>query len=153
MTPPPEVRTGLPPEPGPQRSDRTARRSAGRLPSLAPPALGGVDAIDASSLAFLVSGAVEDARNQEEELERLIMLLNEGRAVPHPMRTESERGLPQVGDECGCITSSSVENVINTKQFMKLHLSAIGTTQTLQPKIIPCLVEFYEKRSRIYLNF
>ena len=54
--PPPWVRPGLPPEPAPQRSDRTVRRSSGdSLPQLVTPSLAGAagEAVDFATLAFL----------------------------------------------------------------------------------------------------
>ena len=56
MTPPPEARPGLPPEPRPQRSDRTVRHSSGASPSLSPPQLADAvgDAVDQASVDFLL---------------------------------------------------------------------------------------------------
>ena len=54
--PPPGVRPGLPLEPGPERSDRTLRRSAGDgLPHLALPSLASSarEAVDSATLAFV----------------------------------------------------------------------------------------------------
>ena len=55
-TPPPGERPGLPLEPGPQRSDRTVRRSSGdSLPTLALPVLAGSagEAVDGAALRRL----------------------------------------------------------------------------------------------------
>ena len=71
-TPHPGERPGLPPEPGPQRSDRTVRRSSGdNLPTLALPVLAGSagEVVDSSSLRFLTASALK-ARREEEEEER-----------------------------------------------------------------------------------
>ena len=71
-TPHPGERPGLPSEPGPQRSDRTVRRSSGdNLPTLALPALAGSagEVVDSSSLRFLTASALK-ARREEEEEER-----------------------------------------------------------------------------------
>ena len=71
--PPPGVLLGLPQEPGPQRSDRTLRRSAGdALPQLATPSLASSasEAVEASVLAFSLSLSVaggEGARGAEGE--------------------------------------------------------------------------------------
>ena len=63
-TPPPGVRPGSLAEPGPQRSDRTVRRSSGdSLPTLALPSL----AVDSSALRFLTASALEAKRKLEEE--------------------------------------------------------------------------------------
>ena len=61
------------PEPVPQRSDRTVRRFAGAaLPTPGLPVLAGAlgEAVDPSSLSFLVRRAVEDRKREEEEKER-----------------------------------------------------------------------------------
>ena len=71
-TPPPGERPGLLLEPGPQRSDRTVRRSSGdNLPTLALPVLAGSagEVVDSSSLRFLTASALK-ARREEEEEER-----------------------------------------------------------------------------------
>ena len=72
-TPPPRERPGILPEPVPQRSDRTVRRFAGAaLPTPGLPVLAGAlgEAVDPSSLSFLVRRAVEDRKREEEEKER-----------------------------------------------------------------------------------
>ena len=72
-TPPPGERPGILPEPVPQRSDRTVRRFAGAaLPTPGLPVLVGAlgEAVDPSSLSFLVRRAVEDRKREEEEKER-----------------------------------------------------------------------------------
>ena len=58
-TPPPGVRPGSLCDPGPQRSDRTVRRSSGEVPLLAVPVLAGGDGVDGTALSFLVRRAVE----------------------------------------------------------------------------------------------
>ena len=71
-TPPPGERPGILAEPGPQRSDRTVRRSAGNsLPTPGLPVLAGAsgEAVDSSTLSFLVQLAVKD-RKREEAKER-----------------------------------------------------------------------------------
>ena len=70
-TPPPGVRPGSLSDPGPQRSDRTVRRSSGEVPLLAVPVLAG-DGVDGTALSFLVRRAVEDRKRgggegEEEE--------------------------------------------------------------------------------------
>ena len=71
-TPPPGVRPGSLCDPGPQRSDRTVRRSPGdSLPTLALPILAGSagEVVDSSSLRFLTASALK-ARREEEEKEK-----------------------------------------------------------------------------------
>ena len=68
--PPPGKRPGILPEPGPQRSDRTVRRSTGAaLPTPGLPVLAGAlgEAVDTSALRFLAAAALEDLRKLEEE--------------------------------------------------------------------------------------
>ena len=62
----PGVRPGSLSDPGPQRSDRTVRRSSGEVPLLAVPVLAGGDGVD----GFLVRRAVEDRKREEEKKER-----------------------------------------------------------------------------------
>ena len=68
-TPPPGERPGLLAEPGPQRSDRTVRRSSGETPLLmvASLAAAAADVVDAATLSFLTAQALEDRRKEEEE--------------------------------------------------------------------------------------
>ena len=70
-TPPPGERPGCLPDPGPQRSDRTVRHSAGEAPSLLPPLLAdaAADVVDHSSLAFLLRASLRQRRKEEEEEE------------------------------------------------------------------------------------
>ena len=71
--PPSRERPGLPPEPRPQRSDRTMRRSSGdNLPTLALPVLAGSagEVVDSSSLRFLTASALKARREEEEEKEK-----------------------------------------------------------------------------------
>ena len=71
-TPPPGERPGLLLEPGPQRSDRTVRRSSGdNLPTLALPVLAGSagEAVDASSLRYLSAAArLDQSRQRAQQL-------------------------------------------------------------------------------------
>ena len=56
---------------GPQRSDRTVRRSAGDgLPTLASPSLAGSagEAVDAGTLSFLTAQALEAKRKEEQKV-------------------------------------------------------------------------------------
>ena len=69
-TPPPGVRPGSLCDPGPQRSDRTVRRSSGEVPLLAVPVLAGGDGVDGTALSFLVRRAVEDRKREKEEKEK-----------------------------------------------------------------------------------
>ena len=67
--PHPGERPGCLVDPGPQRSDRTVRRSAGDgLPTPGLPVLAGAsgEAVDASTLSFLTAKALEDTRKEEE---------------------------------------------------------------------------------------
>ena len=61
MTPPSGERPGCLSDPGPQRSDRTVRRSAGEAPALSPPSLADAasDVVDHSSLAFLLRSVAQ----------------------------------------------------------------------------------------------
>ena len=70
-TPPPGERPGCLPDPGPQRSDRTVRHSAGEAPSLLPPSLAdaAADVVDHSSSAFLLKASLRQRRKEEEEEE------------------------------------------------------------------------------------
>ena len=73
-TPPPGVRPGSLVDPGPQRSDRTVRRSSGKAPllvvaSLADPS---ADGVDAATLSFLTASALEARRKKEEEEEQQV---------------------------------------------------------------------------------
>ena len=65
-TPPPGVRPGSLCDPGPQRSDRTVRRSSEEVPLLAVPVLAGGDGVDRTALSFLVRRAVEDRKREGE---------------------------------------------------------------------------------------
>ena len=75
MTPPPGARPGILAEPGPQRSDRTVRRSSGdSLPQLVTPSLAGAagEGVDSGTLAFFLSvaggeGAGGAGEEREEE--------------------------------------------------------------------------------------
>ena len=69
-TPPPEVRPGSLVDPGPQRSDRSLRRSSVLTPLLAVPVLAGGDGVDGTALSFLVRRAVEDRKREKEEEEK-----------------------------------------------------------------------------------
>ena len=70
-TPPPGVRPGSLSDPGPQRSDRTVRRSSGETPLLTAPMLADAvaDAVDITTAKFLLRSAIrelEEERNLEE---------------------------------------------------------------------------------------
>ena len=68
--PHPGERPGCLVDPGPQRRDRTVRRSAGdSLPTAGLPVLAGASgkAVDSSALSFLVQLAVKDRKREEEE--------------------------------------------------------------------------------------
>ena len=68
-TPPPGVRPGSLVDPGPQRSDRTVRRSSGQVPLLVVALLAdaSADGVDAATLSFLTASALEARRKEEEE--------------------------------------------------------------------------------------
>ena len=72
-TPPPGVRPGSLVDPGPQRSDRTVRRSSGKDPLLVVASLAdaSADGVDAATLSFLTASTLEARRKEEEEEERL----------------------------------------------------------------------------------
>ena len=67
-TPPPGERPGILAEPGPQRSDRSLRRS---LPALALSSLAGSagEEMDISTLAFLTRSVLKTREEEEEEEE------------------------------------------------------------------------------------
>ena len=63
----PGVRPGSLSDPGPQRSDRTVRHSAGDTPLLVVPALRGDDGVDGTTLRFLLEQNLSLKKKQEEE--------------------------------------------------------------------------------------
>ena len=65
----PGVRPGSLLDPGPQRSDRTVRHSAGEVPLLVVASLAdaSADGVDAATLSFLTASALEARRKEEEE--------------------------------------------------------------------------------------
>ena len=63
----PGVRPGSLFDPGPQRSDRTVRHSAGDTPLLVVPALRGDDGVDGTTLRFLLEQNLSLKKKQEEE--------------------------------------------------------------------------------------
>ena len=65
-TPPPGERPGILPEPGPQWSDRTVRRSSGETPLLVAASLeaAAADSVDAAALSFLTAQALDDRRRR-----------------------------------------------------------------------------------------
>ena len=65
--PHPGVRPGSLFDPGPQRSDRTVRHSAGDTPLLVVPALRGDDGVDGTTLQFLLEQNLSRKKKQEEE--------------------------------------------------------------------------------------
>ena len=89
-TPPPGERPGILAEPGPQRSDRTVRRSSGETPLLvALLADASADGVDAATLSFHTASALEARRKEEEERRKREEQeeLNSLRAVPPERRT------------------------------------------------------------------
>ena len=81
-TPPPGVRPGILAEPGPQRSDRSWRRSSGDgMPTLALPSLAGSagEAVDGAALAFLTSRALAAQEEEEEQKQAQVKKLEERR--------------------------------------------------------------------------
>ena len=73
-TPPPGERPRCLSDPGPQRSGRTVRHSAGEAPSLLLPSLAdaAADVVDHSSLAFLLKASLSQRRKEEEEEARKV---------------------------------------------------------------------------------
>ena len=69
-TPPRGMRPGSLLDPGPQRSDRTVRHSAGDAPLLVVPALRSDDGVDGTTLRFLLEQNLSLKKKQEEEEER-----------------------------------------------------------------------------------
>ena len=81
-TPPPGERPGCLVDPGPQRSDRTVRRSAGNcLPTLALSSLAGSagEEMDLSTLAFLTRSVLKTREEEEEEGKKVQAMLEEVR--------------------------------------------------------------------------
>ena len=74
-SPPPGVRPGSLVDPGPQRSDRTLRRSSGKDPLLVVASLAdaSADGVDAATLSFLTASALEARRKEEEEEEQQVV--------------------------------------------------------------------------------
>ena len=72
--PHPGERPGCLVDPGPRRSDRTVRHSAGEAPSLLPPSLAdaAADVVDHSSLAFLLKASLRQRRKEDEEEARKV---------------------------------------------------------------------------------
>ena len=70
-TPPPGVRPGSLAEPGPQRSDRSLRRSSGQTPLLGVPSLADApaEAIDGRTLRYLLKANIARKKFEEEEEE------------------------------------------------------------------------------------
>ena len=66
----PGVRPGSLLDPGPQRSDRTVRHSAGEVPLLVVASLAGGDEIDATTVSFLLRENLMLQKIKEEEKER-----------------------------------------------------------------------------------
>ena len=66
----PGVRPGSLLDPGPQRSDRTVRHSAGEVPLLVVASLAGGDKMDATTVAFLLREQLELLKKEKEEKER-----------------------------------------------------------------------------------
>ena len=66
----PGVRPGSLLDPGPQRSDRTVRHSAGEAPLLVVPALRSDDGVDGPTLRFLLEQDLSLKKKQEEEEEK-----------------------------------------------------------------------------------
>ena len=69
--PPPGVRPGSLTEPGPQRSDRSLRRSSGQTPLLGEPSLADApaEAIDGRTLRYLLKANLARKKYEEEEEE------------------------------------------------------------------------------------
>ena len=70
-SPPPGVRPGSLFDPRPQRSDRTVRRSAGADPSLTLVSLAGGDAMDDTTVAFLLNQAMLAHAREEQAREKV----------------------------------------------------------------------------------
>ena len=66
-SPPPEERPGCLFNPGPQRSDRTVRRSAGKSPLLVVPSLRGDGGVDGTTLRFLLEQNLSQKKKQQQQ--------------------------------------------------------------------------------------
>ena len=102
-TPPPGARPGILAEPGPQKSDRTVRRSSGEVPLLSAPLLAdtAADAVDITTAKFLLRDAMrklEEERNLEERrkadahLQAMTKLV---RRVPRKRKKRRKRRTPR----------------------------------------------------------
>ena len=93
-SPPPGVRPGCLSDPGPQRSDRTVRHSAGEAPSLLLPSLAdaAADVVDHSSLAFLLKASLSQRRKEEEEEEVRKVEMQQVLAVKEACAAEGVEG-------------------------------------------------------------
>ena len=99
-SPPRGVRPGLLPEAGPQRSDRTVRRSAGDTPPLAMLVLAAApdEALDSATLTFLVQHALEAKmkrrRRRIEEEAKLRSRRRRQRRQPLAQEFRALQGIP-----------------------------------------------------------
>ena len=99
-SPPPGVRPGSLVDPGPQRSDRTVRRSSGKDPLLVVASLAdaSADGVDAATLSFLTASALEARRKEEEERRKQEEqeFLNSLSAVPAERTPQQNRRLTDI---------------------------------------------------------
>ena len=89
-TPPPGVRPGSLSDPGPQRSDRTVRRSSGAFPLLAVPVLAdtAAEAVDSRTVRYLLIQAGLDMANE---------VLEPSRGSKRKRKKRRKRKLPKGG--------------------------------------------------------
>ena len=131
MAPPLGERPGSARMPGPQRSDRSLRRSAGDgLPQLATPSLASSasEAVDSATLAFLLSQSLA-AKEQEEQVKRE----EEARKV----HAEWRRRRRKFKDEFMALLGLSSRSPLQQKRMLELadmidelESSAPGTSST-----------------------
>ena len=109
--PPPGARPGFLAEPGPQRSDRSLRRSSGNAPLLvvATLAAASADGVDAATLAFLTARALDDRRKEEQEEREMVKKKKE--KAKKTLRRFSGRVfmLPGAQVQCGFMKSDEAK--------------------------------------------
>ena len=116
-TPPPGVRPGSLAEPGPQRSDRSLRRSSGQTPLLGVPSLADApaEAIDGRTLRYLLKANIARKKFEEEEEEekryqeraaesrrREKALLDHAASLQNRKRKKRKKKLPRSGCRRPC---------------------------------------------------
>ena len=144
-TPPPGERPGILAEPGPQRSDRSLRRSAGDShPTLGLPVLAEVsgDAVDASTSRFLTAAArlargreLQQLREEDQELKN--------RPKRRKRKKRRRKRLPKASSSLRL-----VPRAVRTRQPGSSWCSVSGCCLTC-----PGLLDFWEMTSTMFPHF